>query len=351
MKIAFINQSIRGGGAERATVNLANRLSEKKDTELFLVTGPVQENEYNVSSQVQRMSVLRINLFSDIVALRKVFKENKIDVAVGMGIYSNLCVCIANFGIKTKIIISERNSPAHDHISKKSKLLRFLFYRNADAYVFQTQQARQFYSKVIQKRGVVIHNPVKSDLPDKSHVNNKEIVAVGRLMPQKNYNMLLDAMKKVIELHPEYILRIFGVGNDLEKLQEKSKKIDVEKNVVFEGFCLNVHEQIQDSEIFVMSSDFEGMPNSLMEAMAMGFPVVTTDCPCGGPSELIADGENGILVPVGDCEKMAEAIIHVIEDKELSKKISVNAKDIIRTHNDSVIVDSWMDLFCRILFK
>ena len=93
-----------------------------------------------------------------------------------------------------------------------------------------------------------------------------------------------------------------------------------------------------------MSSDFEGMPNSLMEAMAMGFPVVTTDCPCGGPSELIEDGENGLLIPVGDAEKMAKAIIRLIEDDYLRSRISNCAKDILLTHNEDAIVEKWANL-------
>ena len=263
-----------------------------------------------------------------------------------MGIYANFCVCMSNFGLKTKMVISERNSPLHDHLSKKSKLLRFLVYRNADAYVFQTQEAKKFYSKSIQKRGCVIHNPIRSDLPIKTDINRKEIVAVGRLMPQKNYEMLLHAIKKVHDRHSEFTLRIFGEGRSRNNLERLVSKIGIKDIVKFEGFTLDVHDQIKDSAIYVLSSDFEGMPNSLMEAMSMGFPVISTDCPCGGPAELIQNGKNGILVPVGDSDKMAMEINRLIEEPGECLKLGKNAMKIGQTHSQDVIVQQWLKFLC-----
>ncbi len=346
MKVAFINTDINGGGAERATVNLANGLCELDDMEVYLFTGQKKENEYKVNSKIKRCCILRERLFKDIFALRKELINEKIDIAIGMGIYSNFCVCIVNFGLKTKMVISERNSPLHDHISKKSKALRFLVYRNADAYVFQTQEAKKFYSKGIQNKGCVIHNPVRSGLPVKTNINKKEIVAIGRLMPQKNYEMLLHAIKIVHERYSDVVLRIFGEGRYRDNLERLVFKLGIQDVIKFEGFSLDVHEQIKDSSIFVMSSDFEGMPNSLMEAMSMGFPVISTNCPCGGPGELIKDGENGILIPVGDSDRMAIEIIRLIENPRECLKLGENAIKIRQTHSQDVIVQKWLEFLC-----
>lgn len=346
MNIAFVNQSLSGGGAERATVNLANGLCAKEDINVFVITGIKKDNDYKLSDKVKRTCLITNKLSSDSKQIKKYLIDNKIDVAVGMGIYANFCLCMINSRkTKTKIVISERNSPKHDHISQKSRLLRFLIYRRADGYVFQTKQAQKFYSKKIQSRSTVIHNPVKTDLPYRTDKHNKEIVAVGRLMPQKNYDLLLRAFSELRKRNKDYILRIFGEGKEEERLRNLCKDLGIENVTRFEGFCTNVHEKIKDSDIFVMSSDFEGMPNSLMEAMAMGFPVISTDCPCGGPAELIINGENGLLTSVGNIDNLTECILNFVNNTGLKYKLSENAVEIRNTHSIDAIVSKWMGYF------
>ena len=160
-------------------------------------------------------------------------------------------------------------------------------------------------------------------------------------MPQKNYPLLLSAFSKISKKHPDYKLRIFGQGIVLPELQKLVLDLGIVNNVTFEGFCANVHESIKNSDIFVLSSDFEGMPNALLEAMAMGFPVISTDCPAGGPAELIKNEENGILVPVGDEEKLVKALEKMIDNVTLKEKVSNAAKEISVTHSVENIVKIW----------
>ena len=338
LNIAFISASIKGGGTERATVNLVNGFCHKEGINAFLFSGVIQENEYCLEPKVVRCCILRNKLFDDLNELRKCIKKNNI--------YSNICVCLLKRkNVHTKFVISERNAPKHDFLSWKSKLLRFLLYRRADGYVFQTNEAKQFYSKKIQQKGIVIHNSIKVDIPLKSDANKKEIVAIGRLMPQKNYEMLLKAFAIVHKRYPEYILRIFGEGEKLVELQEIAFELCIENNVVFEGYCTDVHRKIVDSEIYVLSSDFEGMPNALMEAMAMGFPVVSTNCYGGGAAELIENGINGLLSPVNNEIAFADNIIGIIDNANLKKNISEAAKAIVVNHTDEKIVEQWMSYF------
>ena len=346
MNIAFVSEALSGGGAERATANLANGLCLKENISVSVITGEKKDNDYGLSDKIIRVCLIKNSLIADSRALKHYLTENDIDVVVGMGLYANFCACLINSkSLKTKVIISERNSPKHDNISKKSKLLRFLIYRRADGYVFQTEQAREFYSRKIQARSVVIHNPVKNDLPHRTDKHNKEIVAVGRLMPQKNYDLLLNAFSELHKRNKDYVLRIFGEGKEEARLKSLCRDLGIEKVTRFEGFCTNVHEKIKDSDIFVLSSDFEGMPNSLMEAMAMGFPVVSTDCPCGGPKELIEDGKNGFLTPVGDTDGLADYIMRLIENDELKENIARNAARIRITHSIDKIVSEWIIFF------
>lgn len=340
-KIALINGSLGGGGAERFTVTLANALQKDAAFQLFLITAQKQKNEYRLDECVNRYCILKDRFLKDILSIRYFLKTNTIDTAVAIGIYANLVLCVANVFLKTKVIISERNDPKHDSLSMVSKILRKLLYWRADGFVFQTKGAQSFYSRSIQKRSVVVHNPIMDNVPYKSNVCNKEIVAVGRLMPQKNYPLLLQAFAQVVKNHPDYTLRIFGQGILLEELQMLSEELCVADKVVFEGFSDHVHESIKDSDIFVMSSDFEGMPNSLMEAMAMGFPVISTDCPSGGPAELIQNGENGLLVQVGDATALAKAMETLITDQKLKQQLSKNAVTLRKTHSVDKIVSSW----------
>ncbi|MCI8635367.1 MAG: glycosyltransferase family 4 protein [Eubacterium sp.] len=345
LKIALLCGSLCGGGAERFTVTMANRLSKEKKICIYLITENIKENEYSLAENITRECLLQDKrLISDAVVVYKFLMRECIDIAIGVGIYTNLVLCLANFRLKTKVIICETNDPKNDAISWKSRLMRKLLYPHSDYYVFQTQEEKQYYSKKMQQRGFVIHNPIKDGLPLKSDICNKEIVALGRLYPQKNYPMLLNAFRLVHEKHSEYILRIFGEGRERMGLEELAVQLKIQDFVVFEGFCLDAHEKMADSDIFVMSSDFEGMPNALMEAMAMGFPVVVTDCPAGGPAELIENKKNGLLVKVGDPVDMAEKINFLIENTEVKHSIAQNAILIRETHGEEEIFKQWFKI-------
>ena len=333
---------LAGGGSERVLANLANNLSGKHS--VYVVTGVPVDNEYMLNDSVKRYPILKYRILADCHAVRCLVKKQNMDTVIGMGIYANFIIGIINFNLKTKMIISERNDPRHDHISFKSRILRFLVYRRADFFVFQTHEEKEFYSKKIQNRGVVIHNVLKENLPMKKATAGKRFVAVGRLMPQKNYPMMLRAFEIVNKKIPDCTLEIYGVGTEYEKLMELTRQLKIDKAVTFKGFCNDVHDQVKEADIFLMSSDFEGMPNALMEAMAMGFCTISTDCPAGGSAEIVTDGINGILVPVGDYNYMAEKIIDVLNDKNKRILIEENAIKIRNTHSTDVIIKQWEDI-------
>lgn len=267
------------------------------------------------------------------------------DILIGIDVYANRCVCLANTFFKPITIISERNDPKRNQLSWKSRLFIKLFYWKADLFVFQTQEAQAFYAGSIQARSKVIHNPVIWGLPERKGPLKKEIVAVGRLEEQKDHRMLIKGFSKVVQKYPEYSLKIYGSGSCEKELKRFVRELKLEGHIFFEGFSNRVHERIKSAELFIMTSQYEGMPNALMEAMAMGFPVISTDCPCGGPRELICNGENGILIPVGDEIALTEKILFLIENRDIADRIGENAKKIRETHSVSKIAEQWKDLF------
>lgn len=340
-KIAFIG-GLSGGGSERVLANLANSLSLKYS--VYIITGAPTEKEYIISDKIKRLPILQNKIIRDCIVVRRLIIEQNIDTVIGMGIYANLIIGIINHGLRAKMIISERNDPRHDRISFKSRVLRFLVYRYADFYVFQTNMEKEFYSNRIQSKSTVIHNVLKDNLPEKQQTNGRKFVAVGRLMPQKNYSMMLRAFALVYQKYPDCTLEIYGEGTEYDRLRNLAEELKISQAVLFKGFCDNVHEQIKTSDIFLMSSDFEGMPNALMEAMAMGFCTISTDCPAGGSAEIITDGENGILVPVGDYRCMAEKMIMILNDRKKRMAIENNAVKIRKTHSKEVIVKKWEEI-------
>ena len=191
-------------------------------------------------------------------------------------------------GSKAKIIVSERNDPRNFQGKTITKLVSRYLMSKADGFVFQTNDACDFYKKY-KDRSVVIPNPV-ADVPVilerlPNEQRDKVIVTAGRLVPQKNHEMLIKAFGKIAYRFPEYKLIIYGEGELKEKLQLLSRDLSMGDRVVFPGSVNDLHEKIKNAELFVLSSDFEGMPNALMEAMAMGITCISTDY-CGGPRDI-----------------------------------------------------------------
>ena len=243
------------------------------------------------------------------------------------------------------MIISVRNDPQKEYRNKIYYTLMRHWYPKADGYVFQTKQAGAYFafSKHITECMEIIPNPLGNDYLELKRADHREkkIVHVGRLDPQKNQILLLNACKSVFQKYPEYTLDIFGEGELLKELTQVAQESALAGKVQFCGNVGDLKKRIQKASVFVLSSDYEGMPNALMEAMAAGIPVVSTDCPCGGPAYLIQDGSNGYLVPVGDQEALSAAISGLLEKPELAEKMAENAIQRMKEFYPEQIYTKW----------
>ena len=349
MNIAIISHSAGGGGAERVAVNLANHLLN--ENEVFFCAVHSDRREYYLDPKVQydyigtERSGFRGQL-SIAINLRKYIKKNNIEVMISLDISVEGIFLIGNK--KLFKIYSLRNDPTKFFNSGLKKILSNLVYWDADKIVFQTPDARDYFCQKIREHGVLIPNPVKSGLPYWNEENHrKEVVAACRLAKQKNLFMLLDAYRIVWEKRQDYKLSIYGEGELKEALVRYAEQLGISEAVKFHGFSSEIHKIMAESAIYVSSSDYEGISNSMLEALAIGIPVVCTDCPVGGARMHIRDGRNGYLIPVGDADVMADRMLALMEDKKLGESFSKESVKIREELTDDRIFGMWKALLVR----
>lgn len=361
MKILFCIGSMSKGGAERVISNLTNYLSKEND--IYIIATKIKNIAYNLNENINirslehsedRNNSFIIKNLKRIKALNSYIGEIKPDVIISFlpePSYRVLFLKIVKR--KLKIIVSIRNDPKVEYKSDLNKFIMKILYPLADGFVFQTQEAQEYFSKKIQNRSTIIPNPINEEfiaVPYKGK-RDKTIVTVGRLENQKNHKLLIEAFSNIEKDFPEYRLLIYGSGSKEEELKQYVKEINLADKVKFKGNVNNVKEEIYQSGMFILSSDYEGMPNALMEAMALGLPVISTDCPCGGPRFLIENFKNGILVPVGKKQEMIEAIKYILENENESKQMGRQANTIIDRLNPTKIYSMWEEYIQKILNK
>lgn len=354
MKIVFVIGKMNGGGAERVVSVLANAFI-KKNHKVAILTIVEDDLGYELDEKVRYIP----NRAPQAGKLQRVaqrfsftrhwLKRLNPDVVVALSTEINIYTLLASTGLKKPIIISERNDPYRDPPQKSTRVIRDRVYNFASGYVFQTKDARAYFNHKIQKNSVIIANPIKEDLPERYEgIRKKEIVSVARLYEQKNYPLLLRSFAAVHKKYPEYKLRIFGDGPLREELIALSKELGIEEAVVFEGFVKNVHEEIREASVFALSSDYEGISNSMLEALALGIPTVCTDCPAGGAKMFIENMENGILTKVGDEQDFTDALLFMIEHEKEADAMGSRAVAIRQKLSADTICDKWENYITKI---
>ena len=287
--------------------------------------------------------------YDKILFMRSFFKTHK-NSAVAAFLYDSIFLSLLSVNKTNRLIISERGDPEQTTSETVKSFIKSEF-KNADEFVFQSYGVEEWYKKNTPVRGTVIFNPVKSDLPEPfDGERKKRVVNFCRISSQKNLIMLVDAFALFHERFPDYELFIYGdaVGNDaggyIDKVNDEIKKNSLENSVRIFPARNDVHSLIYDCAMFVSSSDYEGMSNSMLEAMAMGMPCVCTDCPAGGARAVIKNEVNGLLTPVGDAQTLAGAIIRIAENPDFAEMLGKNASEIRKTQSVEKITDRWMEI-------
>lgn len=366
--ICIFIQSLTNGGAERVTVTLAGYLSAN----LYRVTVITMTDDTNDFHQLPD-GINRISLgmafknkgFRKLTAniertltLRKTIKKLQPDTLIGMMTNSSVMAILSCIGLKTKVIVSERNYPARKTVSPFWGGLRKLSYRLADGHAAQTDKTLKWLQTHTKARNVhVVPNSVNWPVPVQSPIiypaefvtaDNKVILAVGTKLKQKGFDLLLEAFSSITDSYPEWRLVIVGIdeytnSKDYETLCHIAQNFDITDRVILAGKVGNVGDWYERADIFALSSRYEGFPNVLIEAMASGCACVAFDCDTG-PRDIVEHNKNGLLVSPENVGELADAISLLINDNALRNKLSQNAVSVRENFSENAILIKWCDL-------
>lgn len=355
MKICFFIGSMVSGGAERVISLLANEYAGAGwNVEIALLL----KNEVNYEQFVLNPSIrivdlsmkgnsYKSNAFKWILAIRGYIKKSEPDCVVSFIGRINALVLSATIGIDVPLLVSERNDPRHDGRSKLMQRYCNKIYRRASAIAFQTEYEKKCFDSVLYEKSYIIPNPVEITKPLKSDENEFELSTAGRLVEQKNHFLLIDAVAKVKKKYPQVKCYIYGEGELREKLEKQVARLGLKNNVFLPGNKTDINKWVAKSSIFVMTSNYEGLSNALIEAMMLGKACISTSYP--GIEELITNNENGMLVQCGDSEGLANAIIALMEKENLRRKLASNALHSSKKFEKDYVVTQWKKVIKSIL--
>ncbi len=354
-RIAFFISSLQKGGSERVVANLVEYF-HAKGYEVLLVTQYKRAVEYEISPEIKRVYSEpaaelvqggRIhNFWVRYQTMRNIWKDFKPDVMVSFIGKNNFMATITALGLPVKAVSSVRGEPHMEYPGWQAKATRF-FFAIADGVILQTEQSKSFFSKRVAKKAVVLPNPLNPLFLREKYEGEREpvIIAAGRLDENKNHAMLIKAFAKVADEFPKMRVMICGEGESRPKLEKMIEEYGLQGRVELPGSVSDLSERLYKASIFVLTSNTEGLPNSLMEAMALGVPSISTDCPCGGPAMLIEDGENGLLIPVGDADALSKAFRKILSDSKFAEKLSDNAYEITKELHPDKVNSEWEKYF------
>lgn len=359
-KIVIVRDSLSraNGGAITALLSLAANIKDEYDLKfVFLYEDTVDKVAlagYEYECILPTFNIPRIErkvrLYTSTKwKLNVILKKEAPDCVISFGSTSLTLVTMLKSRRGYRTIYSERSDPNYCARTISDKL-RYYCYNFADKMVFQVPGVRDYFNEKIRKKSVIIPNPVGIPTEQWRLEGTKDIVCVARMeMRQKRHDVLFKAFKKVLERVPEVRLHLYGDGGDMQKTRNLAGVMGLEDKVVFHGNIKNVKDAIGKYRVSVLTSDYEGMPNTLLEAMAKGMPVVATDCSPGGAAYLIENNINGILVPRGDSDAVAEAIVKILKDDSFAIKIGNAARERAKQQSYERNKEEWLKTISEVL--
>lgn len=351
MKILFVIGNLDSGGAEKVISTLANSFSINHIVEILMISSDKNETFYKINPNIKIVPLLSINKKLSYIKKIKKIREEIIsfspDVVISflnyVIVYSWLAIRKIKKEKNIKFIVSERNDPRRVPSIFLYRKLRNHIFSNADGCVFQTNDANDYFKKT--KSSIIIPNPVfltqKKYFDYKKNERDKTVLMVGSSKKEKNRFLAYKAFSIFNNARPDYKMMIVGSKPSRNELSYISK-LGIGDKLIFSGRDNKWHSHYQSASMFILTSNFEGMPNALLEAAALQIPCISTDCPIGGPREILKNGERGILVNVGDCKKFAEAMLEIANNRSLQNHYSNQCLEISNEYSAEKISDIWI---------
>lgn len=347
-KIIISCASLGSGGAERVLSILSTPLADEFDSVTYVMwrDTPVF---YQIDERVQLISIEKEsgskNELKKMLWFRKFVVKNNPDLLLSLLAPYNIRVILSLLGKHFNLVVAERNDPRALWGGPIVRGIRNVLYGKACGILVQSQTNKDYFKGELGKKTEIIYNPVNI-AEEKigqalSFPKRHRIVSVARLEPQKKHDFTMSVFSQFLNTHPDYILDIYGVGGEKEKLQNKINELGLENNVFLKGRSKNVIDEISDAEMFVLASTHEGMSNAMIEAMCVGLPCICTKV--SGAVDLIHSGDNGVLIDINDGDALLQQMIIIADDKDLARKLGTNASLLYNKLRTDIISQKWVD--------
>ena len=351
MKLVFLTGTLQQGGAERTIASLANAFSRSGHEVLIYILEKEKNIFYHLDPavKIQYVDFKSIRFVSNYYIVKNLHTQLQKDHPEWVLTFDarTLVLVMLAHTKEQRVLYSERSNPLCFPVSKLWRTLRSIFIKRTDLNVFQTESVRNLFPTSVQKNSVVIPNAIFNeciyDLPYPAH-RLPVIAAMGRLdCSIKGFDILLRAFAQIAKQIPDFKLRIYGHGKDEMLLKKLAEELGVSDRFEIIKGNENAIIEVSQARAFVLSSHYEGYPNALLEALACGVPCIAADCNYG-PRDIICDGENGLLVPEGDENALAQAILHLVSDDEYAERLAEKAFEIRQSMSLSRIAALWEEV-------
>jgi GalNAc-alpha-(1->4)-GalNAc-alpha-(1->3)-diNAcBac-PP-undecaprenol alpha-1,4-N-acetyl-D-galactosaminyltransferase len=361
MRVLFLTSSLEAGGAERVAATLCNAWAGSGHSVGIVPTysgGGVPFYTLDPDVRIQYLSDLvgvrkksAFTYFKRLAALRTLVAETKADVVVSFLPNVNVAAILATALLAVPVVISERRDPSSQPASRLWELACRLLYRFADAVVAQTECVRGNIGTIYPglRRVVCIPNPLPAELLERQpHVDpgpRRILLSLGRLAPEKQIDHVVRCFARLALECPYWELHIYGDGPARADLEELAIRLGASARVFFKGRTSDPWGAMEIADAFVMTSRFEGFPNALLEAMGMGLPCVTYDCP-SGPCDISRGGEDALLVPLNDEQQLYAQLRQLLTSTELRQRLGRKARNsVVERYQLNVVLKQWDALF------